>query len=177
MLYCGLLLKSAMKNNVWLISDKHTGHFCIVDKTYVVNNMKETSPLCFHGNTFNIRLSFLCKWYTGKMTSNKGVKDSKDPQQVSQCHAKRTLPNLFENFTDEENQDGFSSKTTQALLRVPCGLLVHPISCHVPITCGEVLNDNGFYLLTYLLFIYLFLLVIRKTTTFKITIPTKTMAR
>jgi len=105
------------------------------------------------------------------MTSNKGVKNSKDPHHVPQCHAIRTLLNLFENFTDEENQDGFSSKTTLALLRVPCGLLLHPIWCHVPITCGEVLNDNGFYL-----FICLFLLAIRKTTTFTITIHTKRMA-
>ena len=43
------------------------------------------------------------------MTSTKGVKN-KDPHHAPQGHAIRTLPNLFENFTDEENEDGFSSK-------------------------------------------------------------------
>ena len=84
---------------------------CIVDKAYVVKNTKETLLLCFHGNTFNIWLSFLCKCYTRKMTNNKGVTNRKDPKNAPQCHAMRTLPNLFENFTDKENQDGFSSKT------------------------------------------------------------------
>ena len=35
------LLKAAVKNNVWLISDKHNRHFCIVVKPYVVNNIKK----------------------------------------------------------------------------------------------------------------------------------------